>query len=198
MAIVHTPAKIHWAFFTALEQDIEVAARYVEPQPKNYGTFSIEMCRVLFAASSECEVVLKGTTALFGVNSERFNIEQLREEITKHVPDLVQEEVSIPRYGLTLDPWSNWKAPTPGPPDWWTSYNRVKHQRGDFYEQGNLQNALNATAALMVATVYFYHAELSAAAGTAADFRDVTEKLVPESRVFRLNDKRYRALLALM
>src|SRR5665213_3589531 len=100
MAIVHTKSKIHWSFFIALEQDVETMTRYIEPVPQNYGAYSLEMCRILFAAASECEIVLKELAKLFRFDSERFNIDRLREVITVNLPELASEKVFIRRYGL--------------------------------------------------------------------------------------------------
>ncbi|HEY5041241.1 MAG TPA: hypothetical protein VIK53_04505 [Verrucomicrobiae bacterium] len=192
MAIVHTKSKIHWSFFIALEQDVETMTRYIEPVPQNYGAYSLEMCRILFAAASECEIVLKELAKLFRFDSERFNIDRLREVITVNLPELASEKVFIRRYGLELDPWSNWRANQN--PDWWQSYNSVKHQRLDNYDKGNLQNALNAVAALKVATVFYYRKEFSARAGLFS-FPDTLQELSPESRLFFLAPNRYPSLL---
>jgi hypothetical protein len=197
MGIIYAPGKIHWAFFIALEQDIEIAARYVEPQPNNYKTFSLEICRILFAACSECEVVLKEIAALRGIDPRGFDIEDLRKEITAHTSDLIKERVFVPRYGLSLGPWENWRGTTPGSPDWWKDYNKVKHQRANFFERGNLKNALNAAAALMIAVVYYYRLELSKESGKEVEFSEVTGRLIPESRVFRLDEGRYHKLIAI-
>jgi hypothetical protein len=194
MTIRHTPAKVHWTFFIALEQDVEVTARYVEPVPANFNAFSLEMCRILFAAAAECEVVLKQILGLYGVDASRFNIDQLREQVPTKAPDILLEKVWVPRYGLELDPWANWRDGKN--PDWWRSYNNVKHARELHYSEGNLHNALNTVAALMVAAVHFYQHQISGG-GKLVAMRDVTAALSPESRLFFLDDSHYQRLLAL-
>jgi hypothetical protein len=192
MTIVHTPAKVHWTFFIALEQDVEVMAPYVEPVPANFAVFSLEMCRILFAAAAECEVVLKQLVGLSGVNPARFTIDRLRKEVSAKVPSLSTEKIFVPRYGLELDPWANWRDGKN--PDWWRSYNKVKHARELHYAEGNLQNALNAVAALMVAAVHFYQCLVSGG-GKSVSMRDVTATLSPDSRLFFLDDSCYQTLL---
>jgi hypothetical protein len=193
MAIIHTGSKVHWSFFIALEQDVELMARYIEPAPQNYGAYSLEMCRILFAAASECEVVLKELAKLFGFNSERFNIVRLREVIMANIPELASEKVFVRRYGLELDPWSNWRSSQI--PDWWQGYNSVKHQRLDNYDKGNLHNALNAVAALKVATAFYYRKEFS---GRAALFslQQTLQQLSPDSRLFFFANDRYPTFLS--
>ena len=39
--------------------------------------------------------------------------------ITEHLPLFVQEEVFVPRYNLTLRPWSNWENHEDQNPLWW-------------------------------------------------------------------------------
>jgi hypothetical protein len=95
--ITHTEAKVHWSFFIALEQDVEVMARYIEPVPQNFGAFSLEMCRILFAAASECEIVLKELAKLFRFESERFDINRLQEVIMANMPELADEKVFVRR-----------------------------------------------------------------------------------------------------
>jgi hypothetical protein len=192
--ITHTPAKVHWNYFIALEQDVEVAARYVEPVPANFGTYSLEMCRILFAACAECEVVLKQLASRYATGTEGFDIEDLRRKIMQNLPAVADEKVFVRRYGLELDPWSNWRAGSS--PDWWKSYNHVKHHRALKYSEGNLKNALNAVAALMVAVVHFYRHELSPAS-PLMDIRDLMEALSPDSRLFFLADDRYPDFLRL-
>ncbi len=50
--------------------------------------------------------------------------------------------VEIPRYGLALSPWDNWRENRN--PDWWRAYNSVKHQRHERYSEANLKNTLNS------------------------------------------------------
>src|SRR2546421_703693 len=59
MAIRAKPARLHWNYFLALESDVARVARFIEFQPANFGTFSIELGRILLAASSEVDVVAK-------------------------------------------------------------------------------------------------------------------------------------------
>ena len=191
-SITYLPAKIHWTYFTALEQDVETLARYVEPIPDNFDTYSLEICRILFSACSECEVVLKMLAARNGTNTKRYDLDRLRTVITVQYPEITQEKVYLRRYGLELDPWLSWKSRTT--PAWWTGYNKVKHHRASNYPHGNLENALNAVAALMVSVVIYYRYEMSPP-GQPIVFPDVFEALAPESRSFFFSESRYPSVL---
>ena len=58
MIIDHTPS-VHWNYFLALEADLGLLARWIEPTERNFDTYSIELARLLMAASAECDVILK-------------------------------------------------------------------------------------------------------------------------------------------
>ena len=195
MAITHTESKVHWSFFIALEQDVEVLTRYIEPIQANENTYSLELCRILFAAASECEVVLKELAKQFVPSTNNYNIERLREVITKNIPEFTAEKIFVRRYGLELDPWKNWRSDAT--PDWWRGYNLVKHERVSHYDQGNLQNALNAVAALEIAVVFFYYRALVARMGQSMTIQQTLEELSPESRLFYFSANHYPAFLSM-
>ena len=59
MGIYWKATQLHWNYFLALEADVCKLSRYIELQKDNYETYSIELVRILFAACSEIEVVMK-------------------------------------------------------------------------------------------------------------------------------------------
>lgn len=50
---------IHWSYYLAFEQDLEKISRYIEFHESNYSTYSVELARILLAACSESDVLLK-------------------------------------------------------------------------------------------------------------------------------------------
>jgi hypothetical protein len=204
VAITHTESKVHWSFFIALEQDVEVITRYIEPAAPNLTTYSLELCRIVLAASAECEVVLKELARFKTNQSSDYDIRSLRETLMQCVPELASEKVFIRRYGLELDPWDNWRSGKT--PNWWQSYNKVKHERVLHYAEANLTNALNAVAALMIAVIFYYraignnhyeHVPTALQPSLAKKLQDIVPTLTPESRLFFLNYDRYPSHLLL-
>lgn len=150
MSIQHSPPRNpHWSYFLVLEQDLEQAARFVEFAETNYETYSLEFAHLLFAASAEVEVVLKQLCELFEPGSNPRKMPHFKNLLRKpeHLPNLGDLWVSIPRFGLTLNPWDNWADEKEGQ-SWWRSYNEVKHSRHMNFSKATLKNALNAMAAL--------------------------------------------------
>jgi hypothetical protein len=159
MAIVQNQSDHHWNYLLALESDLEQLSRYVEFTERNYDCFSIEMARILMAAGAEIDVVCKQLcqqlTIGSGSTTTAANIHEYRDIINSRYPKVQRFQVQLPRYGLELRPWDEWKNQN-GVPFWWTGYNKTKHERHTEYHQASLKNALNAVAGLFVVTLFLY------------------------------------------
>jgi len=186
-----TESKLHWNYFIALERDLEQIARFVEFSKGNFHTFSIELAHLLFAASSEIDVVGKALCELLSASSPKENIDHYRTIITTHLPELLKEKVHIHRYGLTLDPWQNWRRKSPLSPHWWNSYNKVKHHRNQHYDKANLINALNAMSGLLVTTFYYYRQVQYVKGGIIPQNKQLTSALEPPSTLLTLDASYY-------
>jgi hypothetical protein len=185
ITITSNPSRLHWTYYIALEQDMEQVARFVEFSENNYNTYSIELAHLLIAASSEVDVVSKALCSLTSPTLPRENINDYRAALGTSLPDLHAQQVYLPRYGLTLTPWTNWASNTN--PDWWRSYNRVKHHRHEHYEEANLKNALNALAGLFLIMFHYYYATISAEEGRHLPLNEVFRRLVPSASLLQLD-----------
>jgi len=170
----------HWNYFLALERDLEVLSRFVEFSQDNWRAYSIEMARIILASASEVDVLLKALCKKVSPKSNADNINRYGVAITKGFPDLPMFEVMLPRWGLNLTPWSNWKSGKV--PDWWTAYNKVKHRRDAEFHRANLHNTLNSVAALYVVNLYFYRKQAVSAA------------LIPMQSLFRPGDDHFNGV----
>jgi len=155
MGIRTTKTEVHWNYFLAIERDIEVLSRYVEFDERNFRCFSIEIARIILSACAEVDVVCKQMCRANNSNSKAESINVYRTEIKSIVPGIPDFQVLMPRFGLTLQPWDEWRSRT-GVPIWWTAYNKIKHHRDSHYHQASLRNALNAVAGLFVVVLYLY------------------------------------------
>jgi hypothetical protein len=63
-------------------------------------------------------------------------------------------QINIPRYNLSFKPWEDWQKQIN--PNWWTSYNNVKHQRDLHYNEATLETALNSVAGLFCGIMYYF------------------------------------------
>jgi hypothetical protein len=156
MGIIRTQSLLHWNFFLAIEEDMERLSRYVDFSG-NDSVYSIEIARLFLSTCSEVDVVLKQLCVSENPNSTASSINQYYTEIADSLPRFINFEVTLPRFGLTLNPWSNWQ--NGNPPFWWQHHNKIKHHRHDNFEKANLKNCLNAVAGLYVAVLYLYKRE---------------------------------------
>lgn len=193
MSIQVTQTKIHWNYFLALEKDLETVSRYIEFTDKNFDVFSIELAHLLFAAASEVDVIAKILCERFSPTSCPGNINEYRPILLGRLPNLPNVEVFVPRFGITLKPWDNWNRPNN--PDWWRSYNNVKHERDLYFNEATLKNALNALGGLLILTYYHYSHSLSSGT-TPLDPKDTTQQLQPESSLLRFHSDCYYVALA--
>jgi hypothetical protein len=195
MGIQTKPNKLHWNYFLALENDLDAVSRYIEFSQDNFKTYSIELAHLLFAASSEVDVIAKSLCELLNPTTNPHNINEYRLILTEEIPNLASEQVFVKRYGLTLTPWKNWQGSTN--PLWWRSYNKVKHERNQYFPEATLKNALNAVAGLLVITFYYYKHLLPSTMNYVLTNKDVMRELEPQSKLLQLSDEFYYGNLLL-
>ena len=156
MMIVTTKIEVHWNYLLSIEKDIENLSRYIEFNKDNFKCFSIEISRLLMASAAEVDVVCKQICKKINPKSTASSIGRYRKEILPTYKNIPIFKVTIPRYGLELTPWQNWRNQENDVPFWWTANNKIKHYRHTHYQKGNLKNALNAVAGLFVMVLYLY------------------------------------------
>lgn len=204
-----TGSNLHWNYFLALERDLENTSRYIEFCEANLGVFSIELAHLLLAAASEVDVLAKCCCKISTPKKRSKNIDDYRRDITSEearpiedaslfyggppeVAKLCELEVRVPRYGLACVPWENWAEDKN--PDWWRSYNNVKHERDSHFHEATLQNAINALGALLI--MNYHHQRLVITADKPrvrwqTTKRSVTRYLQPHSTFIRLPEDYY-------
>lgn len=158
MGIHHSESEspIHWRQFLALEEELMKVARYIEFSENNFNTYSIELASLLLGAGSEIDVVAKQICKKLKPSSKAKNIGQYGNQISAEIPTVGTFKLLLPKYGLELQPWVNWSAKPRKNPYWWTSYNKVKHERHNHFNQANLTNVLNAVGGLYILVLYLY------------------------------------------
>lgn len=146
---------LHHDYYNALEQDLIKISRYIEFHETNLKTYSIELAHLLFAAASEVDVIFrklhehKQPKARKGNKDPRYIISDYKKLTKTHFRAIPKYTCSIGRYKLYISPFKAWKNED-GNPEWWESYNKVKHNRSNEFQRANLQNALTAMCALAI------------------------------------------------
>lgn len=145
----------HWNYFLAIENDVEELSKWIDFHKDNFGCFSIQIARLLMITSAETDVVAKRLCKIIDPDANASSINRYREVIIKKYPNFHQTKVKIPRYALTLKPWSNW-SDTNKPPNWWQANNKVKHHRNVHFNKARLEHALNSVAGLLLLLSVYY------------------------------------------
>jgi len=161
MAIIEFQKLSHWNFFLAVEEDLHQLSRFIEFTADNFETHSLELARILFTAAAEVDVVAKQLCERLVPGCRASNMKKYENILAEHLAILGESRVTIPRYGLIFQPWTNLQARSA--PDWWNAYNQVKHHRHEKYASANLKNALNAVAGLFLITLFHYSHEATSA-----------------------------------
>ena len=141
-------------YFNALEDDLLKVARYVEFCADNYKTYSVEFVRLLLAAGSEVDVACKTLIKTFEPKAKAENIGHYRKYLLRQFPEIADDVIVCPRFGLRCHPWKDWHKCHP---IWWDAYNNVKHYRVQHCQEAKLENVLNAICGLGVIMQYFGH-----------------------------------------
>jgi hypothetical protein len=153
----------HWHYYRSLVDDLDRLARYVELCEDNFGTYSLELTRLFLSAGSEIDVVAKLLCERVSPESKCRNIIEYRDILVAKYPGLTKVLISMPRYGLSFTPWEGWDDRSP---QWWTSYNNVKHERHKFFQEACLANVLASLSALCVFVCYLHQDFISEGLGT--------------------------------
>lgn len=157
ISIKQTNNLVHWNYFLALDSEVENLSRYIEFTTDNFKTYSIELTRFLLSVASEVDVVAKLLCNRVDPTAKAHNITDYRNILNSKFPKIRDMKILIPRYGLELIPWDNWKNDKS--PDWWSAYNDVKHQRDINFKKANLNNTLNSISGLLCLLLYYYKDE---------------------------------------
>ena len=145
----------HWEYFLSIEADLANCMRYVEFAPENFAAFSVEFARIIVAASAEFDAVAKGLCKSINEKAKPENINEYHPIIVGRYPKFPQYKIHIPRLKVEIEPWRTWTAEAS--PDWWSKgYNKIKHERDQYFANANLRNAIDATAGLLAGIVYLY------------------------------------------
>jgi hypothetical protein len=189
MGIQVSQSFIHWNYFIALENDLAQVSRYIEFDRNNFRTYSIELAHLLLASASEVDVVAKGICSFLEPATRADNINNYQDIIRQNIPEFTKETVYVPRFTLTLNPWSGWK--TDKSPLWWRSYNKVKHERSEHFPEANLKNVLNSMGGLLITVFYFYKLKFKSEGFPIYNNKDVNQALGSGIGFMKLRDDYY-------
>ena len=136
--------------YHAIEKDLLQVFDFIEPDDQNLNTFSTRLYEIFLRASTEFESNCKLILSDNGYTSNRdFNMGDYKKinQATRLSEYKIQLTIwaNKPRFLEPLLPWS-----TGGTLDWYQKYNTVKHNRSREFHLANLENTVEAVAALFI------------------------------------------------
>lgn len=153
----------HRDYFLLLEKDFINLKNYIEVSEKNFKTYSFELSKLLQLACSEIDSVCRLLCNNIDSSNNYFDeaiysgkITDYKKVILKKYPKLIQSEVIVSDLDDSIKPWAEWA--NSNSPEWWKSYNHVKHYRHSKFEEANLENTIYALSALMILNLYINRA----------------------------------------
>ena len=161
-------SQIHWDYFILLEEDVNRIFHYIEPVEENFNAFGPELAKVYLSICSEIDVAFKDLDRLVSSYEDVGwdvvnNIYTSRKMIYSRFADQFRNSwIAIDGSEVVINPWSRWWAndgeESNDNPEWWISYNDVKHHRLECYSKANLGNVLQSLPGLFVllSCVYRY------------------------------------------
>ena len=166
--------KSYWNYYIELEQQVWETRRFVDFNKKNNRTFSMEFLKLLQAICSEVDVTAKVIASYIDPSFTGNTINHWGYSLQQQFPN-IQNSTVVFNDDYNVQPWKNWHYVTEEKekngkksivvklagkaknPQWWTSYNKSKHERTSLYnnyntnyERANLKHVIESLAALYI------------------------------------------------
>lgn len=140
----------HWRYCRLLEQELDEISVFIELSEKNFDTYSLKLMRLINSAISEFEVVAKVICLEINsdVNVENIKISKIRDIIVKAYPNILETEVRVLDMNYVYQPFLDWDKESRL--EWWDAYNKLKHDRNNYFEKANLRIAIESVSVLKI------------------------------------------------
>lgn len=168
--------KSYWKYFLELEESLIEVQRYINFEKNNWKVYSNEFIKLLEVIGAEVDVIAKEIVLYKKTHLKKVEgIAKWGYEIQQLIPDIDSIKLCFNNENIIV-PWNNWEHEKyinkkgidsyrlkkgKENPEWWISYNKVKHARttiknGKYnYERANLENIVNALGGLYILETYF-------------------------------------------
>lgn len=155
--------KEYFNYYAQLEKDFFSTESYVTIEEDNFKTFSVQYNKIYQSICSEIDCILKEICKQVETNSTANKLGSYYKIINSEFKHFKEETVYFNKQKIELQPWKLWEENSAT--IWWTFYNKIKHHRLEedknskilYYKYANLENVLNALAALYIAEQYYIY-----------------------------------------
>ena len=138
--------------YPAIESRMIGTFRYVQLHPNNRYAFSYEFGSILRDASSAFGSLMDRLVKLATpkLSSKQLNFGHYKTLLLNDIPTIPSLTTEVRELDAgVLIPFREIELPQ-GIPKWWTAYNNLKHSEILNYQDGNLENTLNAVGGLAI------------------------------------------------
>lgn len=146
-----------WDYYISIESDLYKTVEYVEPCEENFTTYSQEYAKIINVACAEADVIFKELCMLidpsYKPNGKNENIDTYRRIILEKFPQIEETWLRLDRSKIDIYPFRGWLDS--GKLFWWKDYQKIKHERKDYYAKANLKNAIFSVGALRILELYY-------------------------------------------
>lgn len=107
---------VEWNYFLTIEEDFIKTIPFVEPSKDNFDTYSTQYAKILLAAASETDTILKRLCKVIDPSCKKRSEQSYREFLAKkHEAPLYAAKAKILQYNLSSAPWANYEFKSPKP-----------------------------------------------------------------------------------
>ncbi|MDX8163546.1 hypothetical protein ACQUGU_03140 [Acinetobacter baumannii] len=138
-----------------IQNSIEELSTFIELDKNNFTVYGHKIRELLIISCTEVEYLLKRLLVENGYPIDGKKLKTKHYYECKDILKLNEYTVETRRYPnlKIFSPFANWTNEnnrTSGSLPWYEAYNKVKHDRGGKFTQANLENLMDATAAIHI------------------------------------------------
>lgn len=150
--------EIYWGYYLSIERMLEETRQYVSPSSDNRNTYSDEFTKIILLSCSEIDSILKYLCKIENIEptNKHYSMVDYEKLLNRH--SSIKDIGYTPFYNSSLTekplvafpfadlddnkPYANLK--------WWENYQKIKHERIENVELGNLENAVFSLVAYYI------------------------------------------------
>ena len=153
---------LYWNYYLQLEEDFFALEPFCAIDKLNDKTFSIKYLQLILSICGEIDTICKRFCSCLDptVDINILTIDDYKAIILKHFPQITEEVANISQHIYRdIQPWKSWAHSHN--PNWWATYNKVKHHRDEnwngieAYKYANQKTSVDALCALYIILEYW-------------------------------------------
>ena len=147
-----------------IEKELRNIFEYIEPDKDNISCFSFALYSLLLRACTEvelnCKLIMMANGAKPGKKRKHFTMKDyIKLEQSSHLSKYIatfpnwrtkNSKSKLEYVRKDFCPFANFNLSIAKEPDWYDAFNKVKHHREENLEKANLDNCMNAVAAILI------------------------------------------------